>query len=142
MYSISVCSSSISDVVIIGNCFSTRTYNTKVLGILKTRNLPVGITTDNNEWAHMMWPLVQSDELYLHVMLLVNAFGLGWRHGDPNMFRLDMYKKEVIRMLRDRVQSSTAGVSDGTISAVIVLASFEVSCCWKFVCSGRAFDSS
>lgn len=88
--------------------------------------LPAGHTPETNPYALGWWPLVQTDNLLFHMMLLVSAFDLEWQKGKPNTFHSEKYTKECIRLLRDRVEDPVNGASNQTIGAVATLASLEV----------------
>jgi hypothetical protein len=106
---------------------SNDAYYGEGLSYINGRCLPTGCTPERNEFAQSIWPLVQSDKMFHHVMLQISAFELEWLRGYPNKYDLDKYHQEGIRMLRDRVQDPVTSISDETIAAVASLASLEVS---------------
>jgi hypothetical protein len=72
---------------------------------------------------------VLSDPVLLHVMLQVSALHLEWTQGEPNRFHSNLYARECIRLLKERVEGEGNAITDQTIGAVGALACLEVCAC-------------
>lgn len=89
--------------------------------------VPAGYSPESSPYVLQWWPLVKTDNLLFHVMLLGSAFDLEWHNQRPNSFRSVAYTKECMRLLRARVEDQACGVNNQTIGAVATLASLAVS---------------
>ena len=76
--------------------------------------------------VQLWWPFIRTDSVLFHVILQLSASNLETlkNRKAPRLAKLSM--AECIRLLRERVQDESLGVSDQTMVAVATLAALEV----------------
>ena len=89
--------------------------------------LPTGYRQETNPFALKWWPLVHTDNLLFHTVLLASAFDLESHSGKPNTFYSERYTAECMQLLRARLRDPVCAASNQTIGAVATLASLAVS---------------